>query len=52
MRTQPGVESQFLNMLWVVLQARDEILDRFALVADLVDGCEQRKPNRSMGKEK
>lgn len=51
MRTQLGGESQFLNVLWVVLQTRDEVLDRFALVADLVDGCEQRKPDRSMGEE-
>lgn len=36
---QPGEEGGSLNVLWVVLQARDEILDWLTLVADLVDGC-------------
>lgn len=31
-------------MLWVVLQAADELCDWMALEADLVDGVEQREP--------
>lgn len=36
-------------MLWVVLQAADELRDRMALEADLVDGVEQREPAEGRG---
>lgn len=39
MGMQPGEERGSLHVLRVVLQARDEVLDRVTLVADLVDGC-------------
>lgn len=38
-RIQPGAEKGSLHVLWVVLQAHDEILDWSTLVADLVDVC-------------
>lgn len=38
-RIQPGEEKGSLHVLWVVLQAYDEILDWLTLVADLVDCC-------------
>lgn len=38
-RIQPGEEKGSLHVLWVVLQAHDEILDRSTLIADLVDSC-------------
>jgi len=39
MRTWPGEERGSLQVLWVVLQAGDEIMERVTLVADFVDGC-------------
>lgn len=33
-----------LHVLWVVLQTGDELFHCFALKADLVDSCKQRKP--------